>query len=418
LKKEEIEKLLKESKTFCMLPWIHLHVMPDSSVLPCCISPYDDHYGNGKTESVMEIWNSEKFKELRLNMLNGIASKGCSRCYQIEKSGFGSMRKNINNQFQRHVDLVEATKADGSLEKIDLKYIDIRFSNLCNFKCRGCGPTLSSSWFDDHQQLYNYKSEETKVRSVSAGSPKFWDELKSMTPYAEEIYFGGGEPLITQEHYEVLKHLDALQRYDVRLCYNTNLSQLNYGSVDLVEMWAKFKMVSLGISIDDLGARAEYFRSGTKWSVVEKNMIKLRDNYKGIKLYVNCTVNIMNVLYLPELFNYLTENRIISPKGMNINLLLDPHELSIQVLNPFLKTKVRNKLNVFKLQLLSKSQEYAKAALDVDNIIKFMDEDDRSDLLPTFREHTLKLDEIRKESFLTTYPELSTLLNVDDGSIA
>jgi MoaA/NifB/PqqE/SkfB family radical SAM enzyme len=410
LKKEEIEKLLKESKTFCMLPWIHLHVMPDSSVLPCCISPYDDHYGEGKTQNMMEIWNSDKYKELRLNMLNGRASSGCSRCYQIEKSGFVSMRKNINKQFQGHVDLVEKTNVDGSLDKIDLKYIDIRFSNLCNFKCRGCSPALSSSWFDDYQVLHGYKSEEPKVKSVSVGSPGFWDELKSMTPYAEEIYFGGGEPLITKEHYEVLKHLDALQRYDVRLCYNTNLSQLNYGAVDLVEMWSKFRMVSLGISIDDLGPRAEYFRHGTKWEVIERNMIKLRDNYKNIHLYVNCTVNIMNVYYLPELFNHLTQNKIINPNSFNINLLLDPHELTVQVLPREFKDKVKNKLEEHILEMRKLGSDYNKAVVDMKNVINFMEEKDHSEFMPLFKSNTLKLDEIRSENFKEIFPEISDLI--------
>ncbi len=416
LNKKKLNELIEESKTFCILPWIHLHVMPDSSVIPCCVSPYDDHYGDGKEQVVAEIWNSEKYKQLRLNMLNNIASKGCARCYKLENSGFISMRNSFNLLFKDHVEKVNKTNPDGSLGTIDLKYIDIRFSNLCNFKCRGCSPALSSSWYDDHQALLGFESTEPKVRSVSVSSPNFWNELKSMTPYAEEIYFGGGEPLITKEHYEILRYLDSLGRFNIRLGYNTNLSTLSYGTVDLAEMWAKFDNVRIGISIDDLGPRAEYFRHGTKWEVIERNIIKLRDNYSNLSLYVNCTVNIMNVYYLPDLYDHLTENKIIGPEAFNLNLLLDPAELTVQVLPKNMKVKVANRLRAHINKLSAKGNLYLKAIVDINNLISFMDEKDKSGLMPIFQKNTLKLDKLRNEDFLKTYPELSELLTLVPGN--
>ena len=32
--------LLMESKTFCMLPWMHMHAFPDGRAYPCCLSDY------------------------------------------------------------------------------------------------------------------------------------------------------------------------------------------------------------------------------------------------------------------------------------------------------------------------------------------------------------------------------------------
>lgn len=398
------------TKNFCLLPWLHLHVLPDSTVIPCCVSPYDDSYGDGKTQSIKEIWNSDKFKKLRSNMLNDIPSEGCSRCYQIEKSGFVSLRESLNRNFKKNINLVSKTNEDGSLPYLDLKYIDIRFSNLCNFKCRGCGPTLSSAWHDDHQLLFDYKSDQPKIKSVSINSPDFWEEFKSLIPHAEQIYFGGGEPLITKEHFEILRLLDTLGKYDVTLCYNTNLSQLNYGNTDLAQLWLKFKHVKIGVSIDDLGDRAEYFRNGTKWEVIEKNLFKLRDNYKNINLYTNCTVNIMNIYYLPEIYNYLTSHEIIHPDSFHINLLLDPCELSAQVLPPELKMKVkeklRNQIDTWRLNFFT----FGKVINDFENVITFMEEKDLSEHLPLFRKNTLKLDSIRSESFADTFPELIELI--------
>lgn len=402
-----------KTKTFCILPWIHLHALPDSSITPCCISPYDDIYGNAHNEPLPAIWNSEKFKELRKNMLADLPSSGCSRCYKIEEAGFESSREIFNRAFSHHFPIAINTSPDGSVEfkEEHFKYLDIRFSNLCNFKCRGCGPTLSSSWFEDHQGLYQFLSAEKKVKSIASDSPHFWLQLKSLITHAEMIYFGGGEPLIMKEHFETLKLLESLGKFDTALSYNTNLSQLHYGNYPLEDMWSKFKNVTLGVSIDDIGARAEYFRHGTKWAVIEKNMQTIIQKHPHVKCYVNCTVNIMNVFYLPEIYDHLIDKNFISPENFNINLLLDPIELRIQVLSEKLKIKTRLKLSSFLESLLQRGEVFQKAAKDISNIINVLFEEDLSQQLPLFKEKTLKLDALRKENFATTFPELVELMH-------
>lgn len=400
----------QDSKVFCILPWIHLNVMPDSSVIPCCVSPYDDIYGSGESQTLAEIWNSEKFKKLRLNMLEGKASTGCTRCYSLEASGFKSMRQEMNHHFRESFSLIEKTKPDGSLPEIQLKYIDIRFSNLCNFKCRGCGPTLSSSWQNDHQQLYGTYSSEARVRSIAVNSPDFWRELSSLIPHAEVIYFGGGEPLITKEHYDVLSMLNQLEKHDIELRYTTNLSQLHYGDYDLSEIWSKFKKVTLGISIDDLGPRAEYFRHGTRWSVIEKNLQTLVEKYPQIIRSVNCTINIMNVYYFPEIYEYTVLSGLIDPVEFNVNLLLDPDELRVDVLPLEMKRKISTRLKKFKFKLQCMDKKFHYVLKDINSILNFMNAFDKSHLLPVFREKTVRLDQLRGEDFSSTYPELSGIM--------
>lgn len=405
-----MESSLEKSKTFCILPWLHLHVMPDSSVLPCCVSPYKDSFGDGKTQTIEEIINSEKFKTLRQNMLAGIPSAGCSRCYKLEKNGFFSMRNEMNHAFKKYFHLAETTAPDGKIENLTMKYVDIRFSNLCNFKCRGCGPTLSSAWYEDHQAVYDYQATAGKVKSISVNSPRFWSELKEIIPDADIIYFGGGEPLITKEHFEILSLLIEQKKFDVELRYNTNLSTLNYGPYHLSELWSQFKKVDLSISIDDLGKRAEYYRHGTNWSNMENNMRILMDEYPQINRDVNCTVNIFNVYYLPELIRYLFDRGFVEPARFHFNLLLDPDEYRVDILPLAIKEKVVNKLTKFKIFIAGSGEQYLKTECDLEKIIKFMMESDRSASLSQFRDVTAKLDKIRGESFANTFPEISEFL--------
>lgn len=395
--------------TFCILPWIHLNVMPDSTVLPCCISPYEDIYGNGATETFSEIANSEKFKELRKSMLANLPSSGCKRCYQLEDAGFQSMRMQMNHFFKDYLPLKDQTAADGSIKNMPLKYVDVRFSNLCNFKCRGCGPDLSSSWFEDHQVVYNYQNNRNKVNRISTIAPEFWNELKQLIPDADIVYFGGGEPLITKEHFEILQLLVEKKKFNVVLRYNTNLSQLHYGDHNLSAIWSRFDSVSLSISIDDIGPRAEYFRHGTNWAVVERNFKTLMEFHPKVERNINCTVNIMNVYYLPEIIKYVLENGFVAPENFHVNLLLDPVEYRIDVMPVELKKRVTNKLTKLRFYFLSLDHTYLKLARDIENILKFLNEQDLSAHLALFQESTARLDGLRHENFTKTFPELAEL---------
>ena len=55
---EREEFLLKESKTFCIYPWIHLHAYPTGEAYPCCHAEMKPGVvGNCRTHSLEEIWH-------------------------------------------------------------------------------------------------------------------------------------------------------------------------------------------------------------------------------------------------------------------------------------------------------------------------------------------------------------------------
>ena len=65
------EKLLK-NKTFCMIPWTHLHTWPDGRVLTCCMTHMDDSMGNLKDMTLEQAWNSTQQKQLRKDLQQAI----------------------------------------------------------------------------------------------------------------------------------------------------------------------------------------------------------------------------------------------------------------------------------------------------------------------------------------------------------
>lgn len=68
----------------CGNPWTHVHVKSDGLVYPCCFS--DEVMGDLRRESFDEIWNGEKYRDLRRSMKTGEYWGSCRRasCNWIE----------------------------------------------------------------------------------------------------------------------------------------------------------------------------------------------------------------------------------------------------------------------------------------------------------------------------------------------
>ena len=154
------EFLLTASKRFCIYPWVHIHAWPTGQAFPCCMSEAVGQIGNCHTHPLEQIWNSNEMKQLRVNMLTEQSSPACVRCYEQEDAGFFSGRKSANKHQGHMINRIQETSPDGHLDRFQLTYWDIRFSNLCNLSCRSCGHIFSSSWYQDQAKLAGPKWAE------------------------------------------------------------------------------------------------------------------------------------------------------------------------------------------------------------------------------------------------------------------
>ena len=293
------KKRLTENESFCMLPWIHLHAYPDGRAYPCCFAfdPYP--VGDLNKQSLKEVWDGEKMREMRLRMLSGKKSRECMKCYDQEKSGFFSLRLSSNKHFGHHVGLVDATKPDGSVDFV-MKYWDIRFSNLCNMACRSCGTWFSSNWYEDHKKLTGAPPNHAKIMRVGRSTNDLWEQMLESFEHTEQFYFAGGEPIIMEEHYRILKELDKRKMYHVRLIYNTNFSRTKFKDIDVFELWNKFDSVSIGASLDAEGPRGELMRKGTVWEYIVANRKRMMEVCPNVDFYISATVGLINSLHIPD----------------------------------------------------------------------------------------------------------------------
>jgi sulfatase maturation enzyme AslB (radical SAM superfamily) len=345
--------------------------------------------------SLEEVWNNEDQKELRRQFLNNEVPRGCDTCTKREGSGSHSYRMAMNERFAKHIiPAIENTQPDGHYEKFELVLWDFRFSNICNFKCRMCGPSCSSSWYEDSDK------SRPKIMDKDFYGRDLMPYVDKFINVVEEIYFAGGEPLMMPEHYEVLDKLIEHERFDVFLRYNTNLSTIKYKSYDLINVWKKFKKVQLFLSLDGFGENAEYSRSGTDWPRVESNLIKIMEN--DIPFLVSCTINIFNVFHLPDFIDHLIKLKV-NLKQLLISVLIFPKNYEIAILSDELKNQLRAK---YANHLNTLEEEDRKIiATKYEQIYYYLDMPTTDHDKISFVKTTLKLDESRNESLTTTIPE-------------
>lgn len=402
--------LLTKSKTFCMYPWIHLHAYPTGEAHVCCQAEMDYPVGSLRTHTIKEIWNQDAMRETRRNMLEGKSVKSCNRCYEQENAGFFSGRQSANKHHGHLISRIHETQPDGTLDKFQLTYWDIRFSNLCNLQCRSCGHIFSSSWYQDQVKLAGPEWKKNHKPLFYAGryETDAWEQLVEHIDYVEQIYFAGGEPLMMDEHYRILEELERRGRFDVRLIYNTNFTHTKLKDRYVFDYWRKFDSVAVGASLDAMGPRAEYIRKGTDWDIVERNRMKMLETCPDVDFYVSPTLSIMNAWHLPDFHKNWVERGFIKAQDLNVNILQDPPHYRIDIAPARYKESLQARYRDH-IEWLRPQDPLNRATVGFESAMKFMMSTDNTYLLPRFWEKTNQLDGIRNERLLDIIPELKEL---------
>lgn len=396
--------LLTESKTFCIYPWIHLHAYPTGEAYPCCHAEMGvGQVGNCRTNTLEQIWTDAPMQRLRADMLSETPNAACTRCYEQEESGFFSGRKSANKHHGHHIKKLETNP-------FEMTYWDIRFSNLCNLKCRSCGHIFSSQWYQDQAKLAggNWKEKNTVLNYAGRTETDMWSQLEPHLDYVEQIYFAGGEPLLMEEHYCILDELVKRKRFDVRLIYNTNFTHTDLKGNSVFEYWKQFDSVAVGASLDASGARGEYIRKGTNWAVVEKNRRDMLAICPREDFYISPTLSIMNALHLPDFHKEWVAKGLIRAQDLNVNILQDPVHYRIDIAPAEYKGILLARYREH-IEWLRGQDPLQRATQGFESAITYMNATDNTHLLDTFWRKTHELDSIRNERMLDVIPELRAL---------
>jgi len=382
----------------CILPWIHLQVDSDGSVRPCCNSVKGGPpLGNILKDSPITVWNNDSYRKLRSDMIAGIEPDDCRTCYESERLGLYSKRQRETDEWEQYAPLMNSEVAE-----FKIRHLDVRFDNVCNFKCRYCSAWLSHSWVQDYKKLNWPVVLET---AINVNGPSLFNIIKdNIVDDLEHVFFCGGEPLLMDEHLALLKLLDAKGKHNVRLMYITNLSRLSFKGTNYIELWDKFEDVNIHFSLDCIGSKLEYIRCGAKWAEIEQNVKTVFAHKAKLKPKISITVSMFNADTVIDTVEHLVGTGYIDYDDITIHVVKNPRVYSSQILPKEIKQRITARVNEF----LSKHELPMFFRTRYEYFINYMNDVDAYEQhKEEFIKLTKQLDNVREEDFASTFPELS-----------
>ncbi len=451
-----VQKKIKDlsgSSSFCVIPWIHMATRPNGDARLCCVANASgaatgDHgvglvkKENGQSanfgvDTPLSAWNNDYMKDVRLTMLDGKIPASCTKCFEEESNGVASKRiweaYDWTNNGLDIPKLIEETQPDGTVPPI-IRYFDLRLGHTCNLKCVMCSPHDSSRWVQDYDKMINKTKSQIVIKQIQWDKgqfnnywyekPEFWNDIFEQIPHIEQLYFAGGEPLMIKEHRVFLEEIIRRgHSKQITLRYNSNGVLLDESMIDL---WTQFKKVKYSVSIDAVGERNWYIRYPTSWTEIEQVLRRLDDTPDNIQTSIECAVQAINVLHLSDFARWMLEQNFKKVNKhylgeyqagggiFSMHLLFIPTFLSARILPADYKEQVKQKFAELKQWLWDnytqddhfwKDNPYGWKRWE--GILKFIDAEDHSHMLPDFNEYFENLDSIRGTDFIEVFPELA-----------
>lgn len=394
---------IDKTGTMCAFAWSGIEIDAKGAVRPCC--EYEgllrDDCGreiNVAESSLAEITNCRDLRDLREKMLAGDRPIQCQKCWIEQDNGKETTLRNFANS------KIDLDSDNLTLDPGPLQHIGIALGNICNLRCRICGPWASSVWASDEiRRLGKERSQQEQIWLRQGAWPgkvkEFWNEFSHSTD-VKILSFYGGEPFMSPDHLDILENFCATgsnARIDIK--YSTNATVFPEKYISVLE---KFKNINIAFSLDDIGKRFEYQRKNAIWNETI-GIINRFLEIKHIRYSIICTVSVFNVLYLNEIIDEFTSRWPMVPIRFNV--------LRLSEFNSILYAPVEFKNAVKDHVSGRKYPEYVQP--QIDQLVSLLYEHDSSSAhWNDLRREISKFDQFRNERLRDSHPELADFLGI------
>lgn len=421
-------KLDAISPSFCSAKWLQVTLHLQNGQTHSCHHPKTHRVPIDELETNSTALHNTKFKKnVRREMQSGKRPQECQYCWNMEDLGphIHSDRHIKSNDSWAAPSLEEISKLPWDAD-ITPTYVEVSFSNTCNFKCAYCLPHISSKWMSEIQQYGPYptylKHNNLKHVAKSGLMPlpsedenpyieAFWKWWPELYPTLKVFRITGGEPLLSPNTFRVLDYIIENPNPSLDLAINSNMGV----PASLIEKFEKkikiimenkaVRHVQVYTSIDTWGRQAEYIRNGLDLELFKKNLDLHFSINKNVPVTIMCAFNILSVFNFQELIDFVSIKRAEGQKILlDISYVHHPLFLDCRLLPDSLKrpgTKLLESMksrNFHRYEIIKMSRlvEFLNSSLDEKELRR-----QRSEFAVFIKEH----DRRRKTNFLETFPE-------------
>jgi len=311
------EEINEVSPSFCVAKWKQVTMHLQNGHTHSCHHPSTHFIPLSEIKrNPTALHNTEYKKQQRKLMLSGIRPPECDYCWRVEDQGNISDRtvKSSDSWALPHIKDITSKSWD---DNVDPSYVEVSFSNVCNFKCSYCGPHASSQWLDE---LEKYGAYPTSGRFNNLDWPRsqnmipipsrdenpyvdaFWEWWPRMYNSLEHFRITGGEPLLSKNTFRVLDYIIENPNPVLDLSINSNLCppaallDAFIEKIKIIINEGKVKQLKIFTSAEAAGKQAEYIRFGMDYALWLRNIYRLLEEIPGLNITVMSTYNALSVV--------------------------------------------------------------------------------------------------------------------------
>jgi hypothetical protein len=459
------KKLDTISSSFCTAKWsqvtIHLGVghthschHPRTHVIPI----------QEIKEDPSALHNTSYKKSLREEMLQGIRPKECDYCWNVEDSGEALSDRVLKSYEPWSQKMLDESLRAGSKDSVNPKYLEISFSNVCNFKCSYCSPDVSSKWMEEIKEFGPYPTSlnfnnldwvkaqgkmPVPEREYNPYVEAFWKWWPDLYPSLHTFRITGGEPLLSKHTFRVLEHILENPNPNLELNINSNfcvpdeLFDRFLEKLKLIQEEGAVKSILIYTSCEAYGEQSEYIRFGMNYNLWLTNCERYLSMVPNAKLGIMSTYNALSVttyqkflediLYLnmkygkPKWYHKIV-NRMLGidfgshPVNLDIPYLNNPPHQTVGILTPDFISMIKSQIAFMNANQVTKGDNsigfYKSEIQKLERLLGVFEHkmfitdpkkiQNRKDFAIFVDEH----DKRRGTNFLKTFPELTEFYNL------
>jgi organic radical activating enzyme len=349
----------------CLAKWTQVTLQLQNGHNHSCHHPKTHTISTSEIARNPSALHNTRYKKLRRKeMLQGARPSECDYCWAVEDNSdrfSDRIFKSGENWSYPYMD--EIVNSDWR-DDYNPKYVEVAFSNACNFKCSYCGPAFSSKWVEEIEKYGGYPTiDNFNSNDWLKLENKFPIPHSEYNPYIEAFWkwwpdlykdlhtfrITGGEPLMSKDTWAVLDYIldHPNPNKELKLAINSNLGVPDklidklIEKIKRLEDEGRVKELIIFTSVDAWGEQAAYVRTGMEFNKFWDNINKVLSASSRTIVTIMSTYNALSVFSYPQLIQgvYKLKDDYASPdRYWNSAVFLDssylryPLHQTVQVL--------------------------------------------------------------------------------------
>lgn len=389
--------------------------------------------------------NTRHLKQQREIMLGGSRPSECQYCWNIEDTPSDQeiwSDRVLKSRQDWALGRIDEIETSNSQDIVIPSYLEVSFSNACNFKCSYCSPEISSAWMEEIESQgpiklnYEHNNIEYLKRVEKFPIPNrmdnpyvdaFWQWWPELYPSLHTFRITGGEPLMTKNTFKVLDWIIANPRPDMELAINSNfcvdkkIFDRFIEKAQQIQALGAVKLLTVFTSAEAHGARAEYIRHGMNYSQWLANCYEFIEKVPTAKLAIMSTYNALSVTSYTDFMKDVVElNKAATlPIIFDIPYLHYPSFLSIGILDQSFVEPIQDSIDFMRTHISNDGKGFSPYEIlkleRIQQMFTGRTGQDRTQDRRNFADFVDQHDARRGTNFLDTFPEMHEFYTMCKG---